>query len=194
MRMWLAWLRRLLLDWPGMALLDLLWDADMRYAGAHAMLARIKARGLRAWGVHCAPHVYLARGFQLAMPRGAPVSIGRETFIGRGAYLDNHAPITIGEGCLLGPFLRVLTATHDPDTYTLRTAAVEIGPFCWLGAGVTILPGVRIGKGCIIGAGSLVTKDIPPFSVAYGVPCRVQRTRSLPIRQHTAIGRRVELS
>lgn len=53
---------------------------------------------------------------------------------------------------------------------------VTIGDDCWIGGNVTILPGVNIGEGCTIGAGSVVTRDIPPFSVAVGSPCRVRKT------------------
>ncbi|RME86342.1 MAG: acetyltransferase, partial [Zetaproteobacteria bacterium] len=109
------------------------------------------------------------------------IHVGAETFIGREVYLDNHAPIEIGEGCLIGGYTRILTATHDTHTYELRCLPVRIGAFSWIGANVTILPGVSIGKGCIVGAGSVVTRSIPDWHVAYGVPCRPRKKRILPV-------------
>lgn len=71
-----------------------------------------------------------------------------------------------------------MTETHDKAIQPRREGIVyarpvSIGDDCWIGLGATVLPGVTIGNGCTIGAGSLVTKNIPAFSVAYGVPARV---------------------
>lgn len=85
----------------------------------------------------------------------------------------------------MGTGVSLLTAGHDTSVLS-RQKYVEFGhPIfieddCWIGANVTVLPGVRIGKGCTIGAGSIVTKDIPPFSVAVGAPCRVRKTIQSP--------------
>lgn len=79
----------------------------------------------------------------------------------------------------------IFTAGHDTSVLS-RRKNVEFGhPIfieddCWIGGNVLILPGVRIGKGCTIGAGSTVTKDIPPYSVAVGSPCRVVKTIPSP--------------
>lgn len=84
----------------------------------------------------------------------------------------------MGDHVLFGPNVTILTETHDKEIQSRRdgkvyTRPVNIGNDCWIGAGVTILPGVSIGNGCTIGAGSLVTKCLPAFSVAYGVPASV---------------------
>ena len=82
---------------------------------------------------------------------------------------------------MLGPCVTIATATH-PLSPSLRQKGsqynkpVHIGNNCFIGSGVTILPGVSIGDDTVIGAGSVVTKDIPPSSLAYGNPCRVVRT------------------
>lgn len=81
----------------------------------------------------------------------------------------------------MGTNVSILTAGHDTSVLS-RRKYVEFGhpvfieQDCWIGANVVILPGVRIGEGSTIGAGSVVTKDIPPFSVAVGCPCKVRKT------------------
>lgn len=82
---------------------------------------------------------------------------------------------------MLGTGVSIFTAGHDTSILS-RRKYVEFGhpvfieDDCWIGGNVIILPGVRIGQGSTIGAGSIVTKDIPPFSVAVGSPCRVKKT------------------
>lgn len=91
---------------------------------------------------------------------------------------DTH--IYIGSNTMIGPNVTIATAGH-PILPELRekayqyNAAVHIGKNCWLGAGVIVLPGVTIGDNSVIGAGSVVTKDIPENVVAVGNPCRVLR-------------------
>ena len=91
---------------------------------------------------------------------------------------DSH--IYIGSHPMIGPNFTVATAGH-PILPELREKAyqfnmpVHIGRNCWIGAGALIMPGVTIGDNSVIGAGSVVTKDIPANVVAYGNPCRVAR-------------------
>ena len=91
---------------------------------------------------------------------------------------DSH--IYIGSHTMIGPNVTVATAGH-PILPELREKAyqfnmpVHIGRNCWIGAGALIMPGVTIGDNSVIGAGSVVTKDIPENVVAYGNPCRVAR-------------------
>ena len=89
--------------------------------------------------------------------------------------------VVIGDRVQIGTNVSIITAGHDTSVLS-RRKFVEFGhPIfieddCWIGANVVILPGVRIGKGSTIGAGSIVTKDIPPYSVGVGIPCRVKKT------------------
>jgi acetyltransferase-like isoleucine patch superfamily enzyme len=92
--------------------------------------------------------------------------------------IHDSAFVTIGNRVLIAPNVTILTERHDKDVQSRRDGVVyarpvTIGDDCWIGAGATILPGVTIGNGTTIGAGSVVTKDIPSFSVAWGVPARV---------------------
>lgn len=79
---------------------------------------------------------------------------------------------------MFGPFVSIFAATHETEVQSRRdnveyAREVKIGDDCWIGGHVTILPGVTIGQGCTIGSDSIVTKDVPEWSVAMGVPARV---------------------
>lgn len=96
------------------------------------------------------------------------------TIISRGAFLDKSNPrgVHIGEYSLIARGAIVLT--HD-FTRSLNTDTF-IGSFCLIGVNAVIMPGVRIGDHCVIGAGSIVTKDVPDNSLVFGNPARVDRT------------------
>jgi acetyltransferase-like isoleucine patch superfamily enzyme len=116
----------------------------------------------------------------LYVDNGAYCHIGARVFVNHGAYLMDGGGITIGDNCFIGPNLGAYTAAHpllpeQRNTGLEKASPIIIGPDCWLGANVTIMPGVTIGEGCVIGACSLVTKDIPAHSLAMGSPCRVVR-------------------
>lgn len=111
---------------------------------------------------------------------------GHHTHFGKNVYanfnltLVDDTHIYVGDYTMIGPNVTIATAGH-PILPELREKAfqynmpVHIGRNCWLGAGVVILPGVKIGDNSVIGAGSIVTKDIPANVVAVGNPCRVMR-------------------
>lgn len=112
------------------------------------------------------------------------VSIGSDSFIGHQTLLiGGMAEIAIGARCDIGPRVMLVTGTHE-DGGEERAAGegkslpITIGDGVWIGANATVLGGVEIGEGAIIGAGSLVNRSIPPYSVAAGVPCRVIRKRT----------------
>ena len=123
---------------------------------------------------------------------GAHITIGAGTFINVNCVLLDSAEIRIGEEGLLGPGVQLLTAHHplraadrlsagrsrdDPRSpYRTQASPIRIGDRVWFGAGTIVLPGVTIGDNVTIGAGSLVTEDLPPDVLAFGHPCRVQRT------------------
>ncbi len=91
------------------------------------------------------------------------------------------APITIGAHCQIGPGVQLLTPVHPLEPTPRRVGLESADPIViednvWLGGGVIVCPGVRIGESCVIGAGSVVTRDIPARSLAVGSPARVVRT------------------
>lgn len=125
----------------------------------------------------------------IAFHYGKHTRIGRNFFGNFNLTVQDDAEVTIGDDCNFGPNVTIVTPIHPmlPDERRkLRTASgeekqlcyarpVHIGNDCWLGASVTVCPGVTIGDNCVIGAGSVVTRDIPANSFAAGVPCRVIR-------------------
>lgn len=120
------------------------------------------------------------------MPRlqcdyGYLVSLGDNSFLNYDAILMDCAPITIGNDVSIGPRAQLLTALHPMSDHELRrqrwetAAPITIGDNAWLGGGVIICPGVTIGADTVIGAGSVVTRDLPARVFAAGNPCRVIR-------------------
>lgn len=111
---------------------------------------------------------------------GKHVHLGNNVYFNFNATLVDDTHIYIGDYTMLGPNVVIATAGH-PILPELREKAlqynlpVHIGKNCWLGAGVIVLPGVTIGDNTVIGAGSVVTKDIPANVVAVGNPCKVLR-------------------
>jgi maltose O-acetyltransferase len=115
---------------------------------------------------------------------GGRVSIGSHSGIGINARFYGVGDITIGNTVIMGPDCVILTENHrfadvgNPiGGQGKDVAAVVIEDDVWIGIRVMILPGVTIGRSSVIGAGAVVTKDIPPYSVAAGVPARVIRRR-----------------
>ena len=106
--------------------------------------------------------------------------IGNNTFINHNVYLMDCAPIRIGAGSSIGPNCGFYTAIHplvanERDSGLETAQPITLAGDNWIGGDVTILPGVAIGKGSVIGAKSLVAKDIPAGVLAMGNPCRVVR-------------------
>jgi acetyltransferase-like isoleucine patch superfamily enzyme len=110
---------------------------------------------------------------------GKNISLGKGVFINSGCRFQDQGGISIGDDCLIGHNAVIATLQHDIHPSRrgdLIPSPVVIGRNVWLGANVTVLPGVTIGDDAVIGAGSIVTKDIPARTIAVGSPARVVRT------------------
>lgn len=129
---------------------------------------------------------------------------GRNTHLGSNVYanfnltLVDDTDIYIGDSVMIGPNVTIATAGHPVDPELRRKVAqfnipVRIGNNVWIGAGAVILPGVTIGDDSVIGAGSIVTKDIPAGVVAVGNPCRVLRPIGERDREFYYKDRKVDL-
>lgn len=128
---------------------------------------------------------------------------GHHVHLGKGVYAnyavtfvdDTH--IYVGDHTMIGPNVTLVTAAH-PIAPELRQKGlqynlpVRIGRNCWLGAGVVVLPGVTIGDNTVVGAGSVVTRDLPADVVAVGSPCRVLRPISEQDRRQYDHGRSID--
>jgi len=111
---------------------------------------------------------------------GSNTSLGDRFYANTGCIFLDSAPVTIGDRVLFGPAVQLLTATH-PVEAALRAQGLEyaepisIGDDVWLGGGAIVLPGVTIGDRAVVGAGSVVTRDVPADVVVAGNPARVIR-------------------
>jgi maltose O-acetyltransferase len=111
---------------------------------------------------------------------GSQVSVGEYTFINYDCVMLDVVPIHIGSACQFGPRVQLMTAVHPVDPVTRRSGwqygrPIVIGDNVWIGGGAIVCPGVTIGADSVVGAGSVVTRDIPPGVVAAGNPARVLR-------------------
>ena len=120
---------------------------------------------------------------------GKHTRIGKRFFGNFNLTIQDDAEVTIGDDCNFGPNVTIVTPIHPmlanernamraPDGNKIRLCyakPVHVGNSCWFGANVVVCPGVTVGDNCVIGAGSVVTKDIPANSFAAGNPCRVIR-------------------
>ncbi|KAL2316421.1 putative acetyltransferase C18B11.09c [Schizosaccharomyces pombe] len=113
----------------------------------------------------------------MAFDYGFNVHFGKKFFANYNCTFLDVAIITIGNNVMLGPNVQLCTATHPLD-FKARNSGIEFGlPIniqdnVWIGMGVIVLPGVTIGEGSVIGAGAVVTKDIPPNTLAVGSPAK----------------------
>ena len=107
---------------------------------------------------------------------GKNIKLGKRVFINAGCQFQDQGGIEIGDDVLIGPQTIIATLNHDPVPEKrggMIPKPVRICDKVWLGARVTICPGVTIGEGAIVGAGAVVTKDVPPRTVVAGVPAKI---------------------
>ncbi|WP_293873562.1 acyltransferase [Sphingomonas sp. UBA978] len=139
----------------------------------------MRARILRWYGVSCPPDVAIYEGVYFSSNR---VVFGQGCFVNARCFFEAGATITLGDAVHVGPGTSIISSTragggHDRRAGALQKFDVQIGAGCWLGANVTVLLGVRIGDGCLIAAGAVVTRDCLPDGLYAGVPAR--RVRDL---------------
>lgn len=111
---------------------------------------------------------------------GSHIEVGKNFFANYNCMIIDVAKVTIGDNCQMAPNVAIYTAGHPVHPASRNTAyeygiEVTIGDNVWIGGNTVIVPGVHIGSNTVIGAGSVVTKDIPDWVVAAGNPCRVIR-------------------
>jgi len=144
----------------------------------------IDGRGAGAAGVVLEDNVLVNRNCMILAKTG-PIRIGKKTSIGSNSVIVSISGVSIGESVLTAGGLYISAGAYrfdDPDIPVMdhdaySTGPVEIGDGAWMGTRVTVLDGVRIGEGAVVGACSMVNKELPPFAVAVGTPARVVRSR-----------------
>ena len=145
----------------------------------------LRARLLRHFVKQLGRHAVVQQGMRLTTPE--KISIGSNCNFGQGVFLTGGGGIRIGDWVGMGPDAKVWSVNHrfvDPDVPWLAQgwdyAEVVLEDDVWLGANVFVMPGVTIGKGAIVSAGSVVTKSMPAYSIVVGNPARVVGWRKHP--------------
>lgn len=124
-------------------------------------------------GVRIGKNVHIHMGMQFFDLEG--ISIGEGTTIGQNAFLDGRDKLEIGRYVDIASDVMIYNSEHDinSDDFHAINAPVKIGDYCFIGPRVIILPGVKIGKGAVVAAGAVVTKDVADFAIVGGVPAKV---------------------
>ena len=172
-------------------------NTDQIRLGKHVFLDRdVRISCGRGGGiVELRKYVSIDRGVDIKTHQHGHTVIGQHTYIGPYCCLSGYGDIKIGDNCLIASHSSIYAHNYnfeDPTTiirqqgYTQQ--GITIGDDCWIGSGVRIVDGVSSGAGSVIGAGAVVTRNIPPNSVAVGSPAKVIRVRSeQPISPHSFI-------
>lgn len=114
------------------------------------------------------------------------IEIEADVYIGPGGYIAGDGGLKLGRGTMVGPQVYIQTSTHNfeskdlmalPYDHRIIRGPIVLEPYVWIGGRVTILPGVRIGSGAVVGAGSVVTQDVDALAIVAGNPARVIRHR-----------------
>jgi acetyltransferase-like isoleucine patch superfamily enzyme len=124
----------------------------------------------------CGARVWI--GHEVTIWGADEVVLEEDVAINNFTHIFGSGGVQIGARTLISACCSIASVTHSESLATRRTGIllpVVIEEDCWLGTGAIVLPGVRIGRGSIVAAGAVVTKDIPPLSVAMGVPAKVAR-------------------
>jgi acetyltransferase-like isoleucine patch superfamily enzyme len=144
--------------------------------------ATMRRRWLERFARSCGDDCFVGQGVTLIGFDG--LTIGRGVAIPRGVTLDGRGRLTLGDHVLIGFDTTILTRTHRSDRLDVPVqhqgmddAPVTIGNMAWLGTRSIVLPGVTIGEGAIVGAGSVVTHDVEPYAIVGGAPARFIRRR-----------------
>jgi acetyltransferase-like isoleucine patch superfamily enzyme len=125
---------------------------------------------------NCGRNLQVARGVTINFPN--LMEIGRDVFLGAGCWLHAAGEITLEDGVQIGPYAVLVSADHTATEGSYRFGQTSVAPIsicrgAWIAAHATVTKGVVVGRGALLAANSVATRDIPPFAKAGGVPARV---------------------
>ncbi len=165
----------------------------------NAVVAHCPVYTIRHWWYRRVLGVRIGRGSALLMGqyfyirgragRGQPcITIGEHTVINRQCCLDGRGGLRIGDNVSISPGVWLLTDAHDTQDpwFPEELAPIVIEDYAWLGSRAMVLPGITIGRGAVVAAGAVVTKDVEPYTVVGGVPARPIGMRSYNLRYRLA--------
>jgi acetyltransferase-like isoleucine patch superfamily enzyme len=143
----------------------------------------LDAKGLDNKGISIGKNIFIGRGSILSCKNG-DIILEENVVIGFNCEIFSGSKVSVGENTLISAYVYIIGGGHDysridvPILEQEKTShGIEIEKNCWIGAGAKIFDNVTIGKDTIIGAGSVVTKNLPAFSIAAGIPARVAKSR-----------------
>ncbi|MBB5723914.1 acetyltransferase-like isoleucine patch superfamily enzyme [Loktanella ponticola] len=117
---------------------------------------------------------------------GQGITVGDNVGISEYAYIGGAGGVRIGSDTIVGQYFSTHSENHvfsDPDNLIreqgVTRTGIEVGPDCWIGAKVTLLDGVTLGRGCVVAAGSVVNQSFPDYAIIAGVPARLLRMRDM---------------
>jgi galactoside O-acetyltransferase len=159
------------------------WQVPRRvFLGRHVMIGEgcfIDANALSG-RIYLEDDVWLSRGCYLIAYRGVEIVIGPQSYFGHRCLLYGHGGIQIGRDALLANDVQLICGNHTfaRRDLPIRAQPTEESPIVieddvWLGASAIVLGGVTVGQGSVVGAGAVVTKSLPPYSIARGVPAQI---------------------
>jgi putative colanic acid biosynthesis acetyltransferase WcaF len=159
--------------------------ARLAWAIVYALLFRPSPRPLHAWrslllrafGARLGQDCHIYPGACIWAPWN--LICGDEAGVADGTILYNQAPITLGRRCVISQGAHLCTGTHDyrSPRFPLVARPIKVGELAWVAAECFVHPGVTIGDGTVVGARSVVTRDLPPWTVCAGHPCQVIKPR-----------------
>lgn len=154
---------------------EILWNLIMSVPLHVVRLAFFK---LFVKGTRRARNLKINRHVRVMRP--SRILIGSNSYINRNVLLDGRSGLEIGDNVDIGEYVKIWSLEHDPNdaNHSHRGGKTLIEDHVWIAPWSIILPGVKIGKGAVIGAGSVVTRDVPPLAIVAGTPARQIGTRN----------------
>jgi acetyltransferase-like isoleucine patch superfamily enzyme len=150
------------------------------------IVSNIPSYAIRHWYISRILRIEIGSGSSIHMGcffTGRHIQIGSNSVINRKCYLDGRVGIKIGDNVSISPEVYILSLTHDAQDSHFGTIGLPtvLEDYTWIGARAMIMPGVTLSKGCVVGAGAVVTKSFEPFSIVAGVPAKKigERNREL---------------
>jgi maltose O-acetyltransferase len=128
---------------------------------------------------YCGEHTFIQ--FPVRIEGREHITLGSNVSINAFVHMWGHGKITIGNDCLIASHASINSVTHDTNAILYRDTVIEkeviIGNNVWIGSHAVILPGIKIGDNAIVGAGAVVTKDVPPGATVAGVPAKIIKSK-----------------
>ena len=161
-----------------------LYEYYLNSVMSHIPVWRIRKLSFKILGIKIGNETYINRNNFFITPK--LITVGSYSHINRGCLLDARGKITIGNNVSISHKVKLVTGSHDIDSTDFHGVylPIVIEDYAWLGIGCTILQNVTIGKGAVVCAGAVVTKNVEPYSVVAGIPARKIRERSHTLAYH----------